>query len=121
MKLNEILDTLKDQGLAKNRPDADFNPIELEIGISVEKEHVDAIEGRKEISKDHLTENPYYYTKVLAAAEDEMLINSVSVLCPFGQEDKQALLEAPSLSTRRETLITLMEFALRGGNDEEMM
>lgn len=57
----------------------------------------------------------------LAAAEDEMLINSVSVLCPFGPEDRQALLEAPSLSTRRETLITLMEFALRGGNDEEMM
>ena len=31
-------------------------------------------------------------------------------------EDKQALLEAPSLSTRRETLVTLMEFALRGGS-----
>jgi Lon protease-like protein len=55
------------------------------------------------------------------AADDEMLINSVSMLCPFGPEDKQALLEAPSLSTRRETLITLMEFALRGGSNEEMM
>lgn len=57
----------------------------------------------------------------LASASDETLINSISLLCPFGVEDKQALLEAPSLSTRRETLITLMEFALRGGNDEEMM
>lgn len=57
----------------------------------------------------------------LAAAEDEALINSVSMLCPLGSEDKQALLEAPCLSTRRETLITLMEFALRGGNNEEMM
>jgi Lon protease-like protein len=57
----------------------------------------------------------------LAAASDEVMINAVSMLCPFGPEDKQALLEAPSLSTRRETLVTLMEFALRGGNDEEMM
>ncbi|KAB6714754.1 MULTISPECIES: LON peptidase substrate-binding domain-containing protein [Roseobacteraceae] len=57
----------------------------------------------------------------LGRAEDELLINSLSMLCPFGCEDKQALLEAPSLSTRRETLITLIEFALRGGNNEDMM
>jgi len=50
-------------------------------------------------------------------AEDELLINSLSMLCPFEPEDKQALLEAPSLSTRRETLITLIEFALAGGGD----
>ena len=34
---------------------------------------------------------------------------------------KQALLEAPSLSTRRETLTTLLEFALRGGTDEDLL
>lgn len=54
----------------------------------------------------------------LKEAEDELLINSLSMLCPFSPEDKQALLEAPSLSTRRETLVTLMEFALRGGDGE---
>jgi Lon protease-like protein len=57
----------------------------------------------------------------LKEAETEMLINSLSMLCPFGPEDKQALLEAPSLSTRRETLVTLIEFAMRGGNDDEVM
>lgn len=57
----------------------------------------------------------------LAGASDEVLINSISMLCPFDAEDKQALLEAPSLSTRRETLVTLMEFALRGGTNEDMM
>ncbi len=57
----------------------------------------------------------------LSEADDELLINSMSMLCPFQPEDKQALLEAPSLSTRRETLVTLMEFALRGGSDEEVM
>ncbi|WP_208347389.1 LON peptidase substrate-binding domain-containing protein [Pseudaestuariivita rosea] len=57
----------------------------------------------------------------LKEAEDELLINSLSMLCPFDAEDKQALLEAPSLATRRETLITLMEFALRGGTSEEIL
>ena len=57
----------------------------------------------------------------LSEAEDELLINSLSMLCPFEPEDKQALLEAPSLSTRRETLVTLIEFALRGGAYEETM
>ena len=57
----------------------------------------------------------------LSDAEDELLINSLSMLCPFEPEDKQALLEAPSLSTRRETLMTLIEFSLRGGNGEEVM
>ena len=57
----------------------------------------------------------------LEEAEDELLINSLSMLCPFDPEDKQALLEAPSLSTRRETLVTLLEFALRGGSGEEVL
>ena len=52
-------------------------------------------------------------------AEDELLINSLSMLVPFSPEDRQALLEAPSLSTRRETLATLIEFALRGGEGSE--
>lgn len=53
----------------------------------------------------------------LKEAEDELLINSLSMLCPFEVEDKQALLEAPSLTTRRETLTTLIEFSLRRGED----
>jgi len=57
----------------------------------------------------------------LKEAEDELLINSLSMLCPFDPEEKQALLEAPSLSTRRETLVTLIEFALRGGGPDEQM
>ena len=56
----------------------------------------------------------------LKEADDELLVNSLSMLCPFEPEDKQALLEAPSLATRRETLVTLLEYALRGGADEVM-
>ncbi|MDA8586426.1 LON peptidase substrate-binding domain-containing protein [Rhodobacteraceae bacterium] len=54
----------------------------------------------------------------LQDADDELLINSLSMLCPFEPEDKQALLEAPSLETRRETLVTLLEFSMRGGGED---
>jgi uncharacterized protein len=37
---------------------------------------------------------------------------------PLSPEDKQALLEAPVADHARETLVTLIEFALRGGGDE---
>jgi hypothetical protein len=57
----------------------------------------------------------------LKEADVELLVNSLSILCPFDPEEKQALLEAPTLSNRRETLVTLMEFALRSGGDEGAM
>ncbi|MFV1529110.1 MULTISPECIES: LON peptidase substrate-binding domain-containing protein [unclassified Phaeobacter] len=57
----------------------------------------------------------------LKDAEDELLINSLSMMLDFDPEDKQALLEAPCLATRRETLVTLIEFALRGGSHEEIL
>jgi Lon protease-like protein len=70
-----------------------------------------------------------YFTKqgletdweTLENAEDELLINSLSMLLDLDAEDKQALLEAPCLETRRETLVTLIEYALRGGDGEEIM
>jgi len=58
--------------------------------------------------------------ETLKEADDELLVNSLSMMLDFDPEDKQALLEAPSLSTRRETLVTLIEFELRGGEGEMM-
>jgi Lon protease-like protein len=57
----------------------------------------------------------------LRGADDELLINSLSMLLDFDPEDKQALLEAPCLTTRRETLMGLLEYALRGGDGDEVM
>ena len=57
----------------------------------------------------------------LRSASPELLVNSLAMLCPFSAEDKQALLEAPDLSRRRKTLVTLMEFSLRGGTDDEVL
>jgi len=57
----------------------------------------------------------------LKQADDELLVNSLSMLLGFEPEDKQALLEAPSLTTRRETLVTLIEYVLRGGNAKDLL
>lgn len=59
--------------------------------------------------------------ETLSETDDELLINSLSMLLDFEPEDKQALLEAPSLTTRRETLVTLIEYTLRGGTDEGIL
>ena len=59
--------------------------------------------------------------ETLREAEDELLINSLSMLLDFEPEEKQALLEAPCLTTRRETLVTLLEFAMRGGPEEDSL
>lgn len=54
----------------------------------------------------------------LRDAETEMLINSLSVMCPFSVEEKQALLEAPRLPDRRDTLTALLRFAIASGGNE---
>jgi Lon protease-like protein len=57
----------------------------------------------------------------LKEADDEMLINALCMLCPFAVEEKQALLEAPTLQDRRQVLDTLISFALQGGGSGEVV
>lgn len=45
-------------------------------------------------------------------ASNEYLINALSVMCPYGPEEKQALLEAADLKTRAEVLVALAEIEL---------
>ena len=49
----------------------------------------------------------------LRKAEDELLINSLSMLCPFDQHEKQALLEAKTIKDRANVLQTLMEMTIK--------
>lgn len=57
----------------------------------------------------------------LGSASDEMLINSLSMMSPFSPIDKQALLEVRDLKSRRELLVTLLEYAIKGGADPEFI
>ncbi|MGR6432859.1 LON peptidase substrate-binding domain-containing protein [Rhizobium sp. PAMB 3182] len=56
----------------------------------------------------------------IAHASNRSLVNSLSMMSPFGPAEKQALLEAPDLKTRAETLIAITEILLArscGGSD----
>ncbi len=55
----------------------------------------------------------------LKDADDEMLVNVLSMLCPFAAEEKQALLEAVTLPARRKSLETLIAFALQSRSSGE--
>ncbi len=48
----------------------------------------------------------------VSAASTGMLVNTLAMMSPYGPAEKQALLEAPDLKTRAETLIAITEFAL---------
>jgi Lon protease-like protein len=53
-------------------------------------------------------------------AGNRTLVNSLSMMSPFGPAEKQALLEAPDLRTRAETLVAITEiFLARGSGDAD--
>jgi hypothetical protein len=51
----------------------------------------------------------------IGRSQNEVLVNSLSVMSPYGPEEKQALLEARDLRTRAEVLVALAEMELAGG------
>ena len=55
--------------------------------------------------------------EVLRKAKEEVLVNSLSMLCPFEPEEKQVLLEADTIRNRLDVLVTLMK--LSSENDLE--
>jgi Lon protease-like protein len=48
----------------------------------------------------------------VSRADNSMLVNALSMMAPYGPAEKQALLEAPDLKTRAETLVAITEMAL---------
>lgn len=51
----------------------------------------------------------------IARSGSEVLVNSLSVMSPYGAEEKQALLETATLKSRAEMLIALAEMELAAG------
>lgn len=54
------------------------------------------------------------------SADDEALVTTLASVCPFDPAEKQALLEAPTLAERAETLTALMTFAQGSGDSPTM-
>ena len=54
----------------------------------------------------------------VSRADNAMLVNALSMMAPYGTAEKQALLEAPDLKTRADTLIAITEMTLARENDD---
>jgi uncharacterized protein len=54
--------------------------------------------------------------KAIGNAPSEHLVNSLSIISPYGAEEKQALLEAADLKTRAEVLVALAEMDMAAGD-----
>ncbi|WP_137157697.1 LON peptidase substrate-binding domain-containing protein [Rhizobium sp. FKL33] len=50
--------------------------------------------------------------EAVGKTSNRTLVNSLSMMAPFGPREKQALLEAPDLKTRAETLVAMTEIVL---------
>ena len=62
------------------KPDSEFDPKELELGIKVEMEHTNDKILAKSIAKDHLLEVPDYYTKLKKV--EEKIHHCEKNICP---------------------------------------
>ncbi|MEL6550599.1 MAG: LON peptidase substrate-binding domain-containing protein [Pseudomonadota bacterium] len=103
------------------RCEVDWSGFDRDIGPVEKDGHFEREEFMELLRRYFASQSLSTDWESLQEAEDELLVNSLSMLCPFDPEEKQALLEAPSLGTRRETLVTLIEYALRGGQADEVM
>lgn len=54
----------------------------------------------------------------VSRADNAVLVNALSMMAPYGPAEKQALLEAPDLKARAETLIAMTEISLARTDDD---
>jgi len=75
-------------------------------------------DGLLKVFKDYLTANDMEADwESVQSASSETLVNALSMMSPYGPAEKQALLEAPDLKTRAETLVAITEFELARSQD----
>ena len=82
--------------------------------------------GEEDVDREHLLAvlKSYLNANELKAdwqniyrSSSEFLVNTLSMISPYGAEEKQALLEASDLRTRAEILIALAEMELASNDD----
>lgn len=54
----------------------------------------------------------------LESCENERLVTSLSMICPFDEAEKQALLEAPKLEDRAQLLSAILEMAVHAEDED---
>ncbi len=102
------------------RAEVSWDGFERDLGKPEEDKGFDRKEFFSLLSRFFVAQGLDTDWDMLREADEELLINSLGMLLPLESEDKQALLESPCLATRRETLVTLIEYALHGGGEEKL-
>ena len=91
--------------------------------FALDLKHNDSEDG---VDREHLLDvlKEYLDSNELSAdwdsihrSSNELLVNTLSMISPYGAEEKQALLEAADLKTRAEVLIALAEMELASRDD----
>jgi Lon protease-like protein len=96
------------------RVEADWAPfardLAAEAGFGVDRQRL--MTGLKRFFRKHGLSADW---DAIAATPDERLVTLLAMICPFGASEKQALLEAATLTDRARLMIALIEMALAEG------
>lgn len=104
-------------GLAYRKAEVDYGPFVADADVDLTEAGIDR-ERLFEAMRLYLdTENLSTNWEAAGEAPTEALVNSLAMGCPFAPNEKQALLEAPTLADRADCLIALMRMG--GGEGGE--
>ena len=99
--------------------------------VDFAKFQADLVPDEAAIARDNLLSilRSYFDVKGFSAdwshideCEDERLVTTLAMICPFGHTEKQALLEAPDLVSRTQLLIAMLEMSVlsaKGGRQSD--
>ena len=117
------------QGLVRFDVSRELPPIEgyRRVVADYGRFRADLGEDGSEIDRDRLLEvlDTYFAANgiegdwdAIEKTEDESLVTSLAMICPFAAPEKQALLEAMTLPERVETMTTILEMASHESDGE---
>jgi len=119
-------------GLADKKNPKDFDSEKLKEGIKIELEHTDDPEIAKEISMDHLTEDPDYYKKLktiesAVIVEDKVVARKVEEFLMLQKELNKQIEKMELITKKQEGLKNYIEEKLgkelydRAGEAQELL
>jgi len=95
---------------------ADWSDFAGDFKVGLGEDHVDR-EALLRVLRRYLDANRMQADwPVILKSSSEFLVNALSVMSPYGAEEKQALLEAPNLKERAEVLVALAEMEMAAGS-----
>ncbi len=98
---------------------ADYTPFQTDLTSGEGEDDVNR-QGLLDILRRYLEANGMQADwDAIERSSNEGLVNSLSMISPFGPQEKQAMLEATTLEQRNQILIALAEMALAQSQDDD--